>query len=227
MGQGRAADGRGGVAVTLSFRHEVLHLPLRDPFLIARTDHGGGHAVTTRRRRAPRRPLPGRRRARRGLPGPVLRRDGRDGAGRPAAAPRGGRRARADGGRRARRERRGSTAAIRWNGAAKCAVDIGAARPRRQAHRPAGRTGCSASRPTSRRRTSRSASTSRRWSPSGPSAPAPSRRSRSRSAARPTSRPSRRSARSTTSRSGSMRTPAGRPRRLGSCCRRWSISASS
>jgi L-Ala-D/L-Glu epimerase len=33
--------------VTLSFRHEVLHLGLRDPFLIARTDHGGGHAVTT------------------------------------------------------------------------------------------------------------------------------------------------------------------------------------
>ena len=33
--------------MTLSFRHEVLHLGLRDPFLIARTDHGGGHAVTT------------------------------------------------------------------------------------------------------------------------------------------------------------------------------------
>jgi L-alanine-DL-glutamate epimerase-like enolase superfamily enzyme len=33
--------------VTLSVRHEVLRLGLRDPFLIARSDHGGGHAVTT------------------------------------------------------------------------------------------------------------------------------------------------------------------------------------
>lgn len=33
--------------MTLSFRHEVLHLGLRDPFLIARSDHGGGHSVTT------------------------------------------------------------------------------------------------------------------------------------------------------------------------------------
>jgi L-alanine-DL-glutamate epimerase-like enolase superfamily enzyme len=33
--------------VTLSFDHEVLRLGLRDPFLIARSDHGGGHAVTT------------------------------------------------------------------------------------------------------------------------------------------------------------------------------------
>jgi L-Ala-D/L-Glu epimerase len=33
--------------VILSFRHEVLNLGLRDPFLIARSDHGGGHSVTT------------------------------------------------------------------------------------------------------------------------------------------------------------------------------------
>jgi L-alanine-DL-glutamate epimerase-like enolase superfamily enzyme len=33
--------------VTLTARQEVLHLGLRDPFRIARTDHGGGHAVTT------------------------------------------------------------------------------------------------------------------------------------------------------------------------------------
>ena len=33
--------------MTLTFRHEVLKLGLRDPFLIARSDHGGGHAVTT------------------------------------------------------------------------------------------------------------------------------------------------------------------------------------
>jgi L-alanine-DL-glutamate epimerase-like enolase superfamily enzyme len=33
--------------VTLSLRHEVLRLALRDPFLIARSDHDGGHAVTT------------------------------------------------------------------------------------------------------------------------------------------------------------------------------------
>jgi L-alanine-DL-glutamate epimerase-like enolase superfamily enzyme len=33
--------------VTLSARHEVLKLGLRDPFLIARSDHGGGRSVTT------------------------------------------------------------------------------------------------------------------------------------------------------------------------------------
>ena len=33
--------------MTLHVRHEVLHLGLRDPFLIARSDHGGGHSVTT------------------------------------------------------------------------------------------------------------------------------------------------------------------------------------
>ena len=31
----------------LSLSHEVLRLALRDPFVIARTDHGAGHAVTT------------------------------------------------------------------------------------------------------------------------------------------------------------------------------------
>jgi L-Ala-D/L-Glu epimerase / N-acetyl-D-glutamate racemase len=33
--------------VTLSLRHEVLHLGLREPFLISRSDHGGGQSVTT------------------------------------------------------------------------------------------------------------------------------------------------------------------------------------
>jgi L-alanine-DL-glutamate epimerase-like enolase superfamily enzyme len=33
--------------VTLSLGHEVLRLALRDPFLIARSDHDAGHAVTT------------------------------------------------------------------------------------------------------------------------------------------------------------------------------------
>src|SRR6185503_16260054 len=33
--------------VSLGVRQEVLHLGLRDPFRIARTDHGGGHEVTT------------------------------------------------------------------------------------------------------------------------------------------------------------------------------------
>jgi len=33
--------------VTLRLRHEVLRLALRDPFRIARSDHDGGHSVTT------------------------------------------------------------------------------------------------------------------------------------------------------------------------------------
>jgi L-alanine-DL-glutamate epimerase-like enolase superfamily enzyme len=33
--------------VTVSIRHEVLHLPLRDPFRIARAEHGSGLEVTT------------------------------------------------------------------------------------------------------------------------------------------------------------------------------------
>jgi len=33
--------------MALSISHEVLRLGLRDPFLISRSDHGGGHAATT------------------------------------------------------------------------------------------------------------------------------------------------------------------------------------
>ncbi len=33
--------------MTFSIRHEVLRLPLRDPFRIARSEHGAGHAITT------------------------------------------------------------------------------------------------------------------------------------------------------------------------------------
>ena len=33
--------------MTLELTHDVLHLPLRDPFRIARSDHDVGHAVTT------------------------------------------------------------------------------------------------------------------------------------------------------------------------------------
>jgi L-alanine-DL-glutamate epimerase-like enolase superfamily enzyme len=33
--------------VTLSLRHELLRLPLRDPFRIARSEHGSGHVATT------------------------------------------------------------------------------------------------------------------------------------------------------------------------------------
>ena len=33
--------------MSLSLRHEVLHLALREPFRIARSDHDAGHAVTT------------------------------------------------------------------------------------------------------------------------------------------------------------------------------------
>ena len=37
----------GSRPVTLHLDREVLRLALRDPFRIARSDHGGGHAVTT------------------------------------------------------------------------------------------------------------------------------------------------------------------------------------
>ena len=37
----------GRAEVTLRFTQEVLHLELRDPFRIARSDHGAGHEVTT------------------------------------------------------------------------------------------------------------------------------------------------------------------------------------
>jgi L-alanine-DL-glutamate epimerase-like enolase superfamily enzyme len=33
--------------VTLELRHEVLRLPLREPFFIARSEHGSGHSATT------------------------------------------------------------------------------------------------------------------------------------------------------------------------------------
>src|ERR1043165_3771923 len=33
--------------MVLTISHEVLRLALRDPFLISRSDHGGGHAATT------------------------------------------------------------------------------------------------------------------------------------------------------------------------------------
>ena len=33
--------------MTLALRHEILHLALRDPFRIARAEHGSGHGVTT------------------------------------------------------------------------------------------------------------------------------------------------------------------------------------
>src|SRR6202795_4246678 len=34
-------------SMSLGIRQEVLQLSLREPFRIARSDHGGGHAVTT------------------------------------------------------------------------------------------------------------------------------------------------------------------------------------
>src|SRR6185437_15027653 len=54
LGRPRPARARRLMAVeaaragtSLSLRHEVLRLALRDPFLISRSDHGGGHAATT------------------------------------------------------------------------------------------------------------------------------------------------------------------------------------
>lgn len=44
MGPGQRPPGSG---VTLRLRHETLTLHLREPFHIARVDHGGGHLVTT------------------------------------------------------------------------------------------------------------------------------------------------------------------------------------
>ena len=173
-----------------------------------------GHAVTTAGRRAARRP---RSRASSGSAratrtGTTARRSRRWPRSSRCSSPRSARlEPTADGA--AGRERRGSQAAIRWNGARQVRHRHGAPRPRRQGHGRAGLSRCSACRPTSRRRTSRSGSTSRRSSPSGPGAPARSRRSRSSAAGRRTSRRSRRSARSTTSRSASTPTPAGRPRR--------------
>src|SRR5205814_5981677 len=42
----RAALGPHG-RVTLEVRHEVLRLALRDPFVIARSEHGAGRSITT------------------------------------------------------------------------------------------------------------------------------------------------------------------------------------
>ena len=151
------------------------------------------------------------RRDRGGLPGPLLRRDAGDDGGGLAAAPRRGRRARADRGR-ARRRATGAMDARdpRPRRARSARIDIALHDLAGKVARPAGPRRCSACRPTSRRPTSRSASTSPRSSPSGRAAPPTSRRSRSRSAARPTSRRSRRSAPSSAARSGSTPTPAGR-----------------
>ena len=72
----RAARRHDG-SVTLTLRHEVLRLALRDPFHIARGDHDAGHAVTTVVVDFGTRSVPGRGRARRGLPRAVLRGDDR------------------------------------------------------------------------------------------------------------------------------------------------------
>src|ERR1700693_2947438 len=37
----------GGGSMSIGIRQEVLQLSLREPFRIARSDHGGGHVVTT------------------------------------------------------------------------------------------------------------------------------------------------------------------------------------
>ena len=118
VGEGRAAGrlGRAAAGDPL-LRHEVLRLALRDPFLIARSDHGGGHARHDRRRRAAGRSLPGRRRARRGLSRTATtarrsrpcRRSSRCLSTRSASS---SRRPMACGPRAS-----GSQAAIRWNGA--------------------------------------------------------------------------------------------------------------
>ena len=51
MGRAGPADGprtrHSARLVTLSLQHEVLHLALREPFRIARSDHDAGHTVTT------------------------------------------------------------------------------------------------------------------------------------------------------------------------------------
>ena len=162
----RAAVGRRRAGEPARSTHEVLHLGLRDPFRIARTDHALGDARDDRRRRAARRPVPGRRRGGGGLPGPVLRRDaGDDGRGLPVSA------GLADGfavESRRRRRRRGGARGARRDLGGRPALDTAApsapstspcttSSARSSASRS---TSCSACRPTSRRPTSRSASTS-------------------------------------------------------------------
>ena len=121
--------------MSLRLTHEVLHLGLRDPFRIARTDHAARARRDDGRRRAPRRPVPGHRRGGRGLPGPVLRRDAGDDGGRLPAAARRRRRARPVRGGPARGRPGAWTAAIRGHGAARCARRHRAPRPRRQGRR--------------------------------------------------------------------------------------------
>ena len=85
-----------GSRMTLRLRHEVLRLALRDPFRIARSDHDAGQVVTTVVVELEDDRFPGLVGVRRGLPGPVLRRDARDDGGGLPAAPRRGRSAGAD-----------------------------------------------------------------------------------------------------------------------------------
>ena len=95
---GRAAVGRPRMSLHLT--HEILHLAPARP--VPDRPRRPRHAPTARhdrRRRAARRPVPGHRRARGGLPGPVLRRDARDDGGRLPAAARRRRRGRARRGR--------------------------------------------------------------------------------------------------------------------------------
>ena len=181
-----------------------------------------------RRRRAARRPASGRRRDRRGLPGPVLRRDGRRRW--PAVLPllaRGGRRARADGRRPRARRATAMRRAIAHNGGAKCALDIAL-------HDLAGKVagvpvhrllGLSDEIPPTdfTLGIDEPAVVAER---AGRAARFPALKIKVRRR-RPTSRRSRRSAASTTARSGSTRTPAGRPTARSSCCPRSSTSASS
>ena len=161
----RAAVGPGVVSLRLT--QEVLHLGLRDPFRIARSDHGARSRGHDRHRGAPRRALPGPGRGGGGLPGSVLRRDARhDGRGLPAAA-RGRRRDRADRRRPGCSDGRDGPGDPRTRGG-QVRARHRAARPRRQGRRDRRSTSCSACPPTCRRPTSRSASTSPRSSPSAP-----------------------------------------------------------
>ena len=184
--------------VTLSLRHEVLRLALRDPFRIARSDHDAGHAVTTVVVEL--RDEPCSRTAvglGEGYPDRFYGETADDDGRRLSRCLLAARRARSS--RPARRPaRRARSARGRGGDAAGSPTAAPSARstPRSttsSARSPASRSiGCSGCRPTSRRPTSRSGSTSRRSSPSGPDARRASRRSRSRSAGRPTSRRSRR-----------------------------------
>jgi L-alanine-DL-glutamate epimerase-like enolase superfamily enzyme len=113
---------RPGRSVTLRLRHEVLQLALRDPFRIARAEEGGGHAVTTVIVELEDDRFPALTGYGEGYPDryygetpltmaavfPLLL----ESVGEPEASP---------GGLIAAAEAMGS--AVRWNGAAKCAID--------------------------------------------------------------------------------------------------------